>query len=83
MKLKIAAITALTAVTLLVMTACGNAEDGKVTTTTTGGTTTTATTTAGKTTTGSGTSRTGEGLSERISEGITELESGMSRMFDR
>lgn len=80
MKIKTAAITGLIAVIALVMTACGNAEDGKVTTTTAGGTTTAASTT-GTGTTDAGTSRTGEGLSERISEGITELESGMSRMF--
>ena len=82
MKIKIAAITGLVSVIALVMTACGSAEDGKVTTTTSAGTSTTASTTGTKTTQPD-TSRKGEGLSEKISEGITELESGMSRMFDR
>lgn len=82
MRIKTAAIAGLIAVIATVMTACGNAEDGKVTTTTTGGTSTTASTT-GTRTTQSDTSRTGDGLSERVSEGITELESGMSRMFGR
>ncbi|MBQ7101376.1 MAG: hypothetical protein IJN81_07060 [Clostridia bacterium] len=82
MRIKTAAIAGLIAVIATVMTACGGTEDGKVTTTTAGGTTTAASTT-GTATTQSDTSRTGEGLSEKVSEGITELESGMSRMFGR
>ena len=82
MRLKTAAIAGLIAVFATVMAACGNAEDGKVTTTTAAGTSTTAPTT-GTGTTQSDTSRMGEGLSEKLSEGITELESGMSRMFGR
>ena len=82
MRIKTAAIAGLIAVTAIVMTACGSAEDGKVTTTTAGGTSTTASTT-GSVTTQSDTSRMGEGLSEKVSEGITELESGMSRIFGR
>lgn len=82
MRIKTAAIAGLIAVFTTVMAACGNAEDGKVTTTTVGGTSTTATTT-GTRTTQSDTSRMGEGFSEKLSEGITELESGMSRMFGR
>ncbi len=82
MRLKTAAIAGLIAVIATVMAACGSAEDGKVTTTTIGGTSTTAQTTDRRTTQ-SETSRMGEGLSEKISEGITELESGMSRMFGR
>ncbi|MBQ7102252.1 MAG: hypothetical protein IJN81_11490, partial [Clostridia bacterium] len=78
MRLKTAAIAGLIAVMATVMAACGSAEDGKVTTTTAGGTSTTAPST-GTRTTQSDTSRTGEGLSEKVSEGITELESGMSR----
>lgn len=82
MRLKTAAIAGLIAVFATVMAACGNAEDGKVTTTTAAGTSTTAPTT-GTRTTQSDTSRMGEGFSEKLSEGITELESGMSRMFGR
>lgn len=81
MKLKAAATVGLIAVIATVMTACGNAEDGKVTTTTTGGTSTTASTTGTRTTQSD--TRTGDGLGEKVSEGITELESGMSRMFGR
>ena len=82
MRLKTAAIAGLIAVMATVMAACGSAEDGKVTTTTAGGTSTTAPSTDTRTTQ-SDTSRTGEGLSEKVSEGITELESGMSRIFGR
>ena len=82
MRLKTAAIAGLIAVFATVMAACGNAEDGKVTTTTAAGTSTTAPTTDTRTTQ-SDTSRMGEGFSEKLSEGITELESGMSRMFGR
>lgn len=82
MRLKTAAIAGLIAVFATVMAACGNTDDGKITTTTAGGATTTAPATDTKTTQ-SDTSRMGEGLSEKLSEGITELESGMSRMFGR
>ncbi len=82
MRIKTAAIAGLIAVIATVMVACGNAEDGKVTTTTAGGTSTTASTT-GTRTTQSDTSRTGDGMSDKVSQGLTELESGMSRMFGR
>ena len=83
MKKRIAAVCVLAAVATFLFAACGNSEDGKITTTTQQNTTakdTTSATTANRTN-----STSGEGLldqaSEKLSEGMTELKSDVSRMM--
>lgn len=80
MKKRITAVCVLAAVAAFLFAACGKTEDGKITTTTQQDTTTVKSTTG--TTNAGGTS---EGLldeaSEKLSEGMTELKSDVSRMM--
>lgn len=82
MKKRITAVCVLAAVAAFLFAACGNSEDGKITTTT-------QQTTTAKDTTSTTANRTdatsGEGMldkaSEKLSEGMTELKSDVSRMM--
>ncbi|MBQ3603289.1 MAG: hypothetical protein IJA02_05595 [Clostridia bacterium] len=83
MKKRITAVCVLAAVATFLFAACGDSEDGKITTTTQQQTTTvknTTSTTANRTDNSSG-----EGMldkaSEKLSEGMTELKSDVSRMM--
>lgn len=80
MKKRITAVCVLAAVAAFLFAACGKSEDGKITTTTQQNTTVKSTTGTTKPDTTSG------GLlneaSEKLSEGMTELKSDISRMMD-
>lgn len=82
MKKRISAVCVLAAVAAFLFAACGRSDDGKVTTTTHQQTTTVRDTTNHSTVAGS----TGEGVldkaSEKLSEGMTELKSDVSRVLE-
>ena len=82
MKKRITAVCVLAAVAAFLFAACGNSEDGKITTTTQQQTTTAKDTTSTKNRT-DGTSDEGmlDKASEKLSEGMTELKSDVSRMM--
>ena len=82
MKKRITAVCVLAAVAAFLFAACGKSEDGKITTTTQQTTTTKEATSA---TTANRTDSSSEGMldkaSEKLSEGMTELKSDVSRMM--
>lgn len=80
MKKRITAVCVLAAVAAFLFAACGKSEDGKITTTTQQNTTVKSTTNTTNNTSTSGGIL--DEASEKLSEGMTELKSDVSRMME-